>query len=306
MSTSTPSARCGRPAGTSWVPSVGRAIAIGSLRRTRRPECCRCNDLVVVHVLGSTGGGSGALGRGGADGYVTFVAGTEGAATLASSAAETSDSTRAFVESALFASATGLLYLVSGLLRVESYLAMFFPLPTIVVAGRWGVRPALRSLGATLMLIGVLAGPVRALAFLAVHGAVGGALAWAFRRQLPWSASITAASLVRAIGIFFGVQVSSWLMGENLTALVIGQVHAMAEHMCSTLGFAQQPSVGVIALFLVVVVGVNSCCYVFLVHCLYTLILYRLGLKAVVTTPPKFLRSILPVTGGDPDAVELA
>ena len=241
----------------------------------------------------------------GDDDYVTFVAGTEGAATLVASAAETSDATRAFVESALFASATGLLYLISGILRVESYLAMFFPLPTIVVAGRWGVRPAFRSLGATLMLIGVLAGPVWALAFLTVHGAVGAALAWGFRRQLPWTGSIGAATAVRAIGIFLGVQVSSWLMGENLMALVIGQVHAMAEHTCSTLGFAQQPSLGVVGLFLVVVVGVNSLCYVFLVHCLYSLILHRLGLHAVVTAPPNFLKSILPVTAGDPDAVEL-
>jgi hypothetical protein len=51
------------------------------------------------------------------------------------------------------------------------------------------------------------------------------------RAQVPWAVSIPAASLVRSLGLLASLAVSSWLLRENLLALIAGQMATLAEQV---------------------------------------------------------------------------
>ncbi|GKU90446.1 hypothetical protein SLEP1_g4438 [Rubroshorea leprosula] len=75
-------------------------------------------------------------------------------------------STLRLVECAMFAAVTGLVYFLSNSLAIENYFGCFFALPTVISSMRWGVAAGRKQMVATVMLLFVLAGPVKALNFL--------------------------------------------------------------------------------------------------------------------------------------------
>ncbi|KAJ0094774.1 hypothetical protein Patl1_16572 [Pistacia atlantica] len=70
------------------------------------------------------------------------------------------------VECSMFAAVTGLVYFLSNSLSIENYFGCFFSLPIVISSMRWGVAAGRKTMVATAMLLLVLSGPVKALAYL--------------------------------------------------------------------------------------------------------------------------------------------
>ncbi|KAI7978964.1 hypothetical protein LOK49_Contig591G00002 [Camellia lanceoleosa] len=111
------------------------------------------------------------------------------------------------VECSMFAAVAGLAYFLSNSLAIENYFGCFFALPIVISSMRWGVAAGRKTMWHRYLLL-VLSGPVKALTFLFMYGLVGLTMGTSWR-------------YARALGAMGYVLVSSFLIRENILALVI-------------------------------------------------------------------------------------
>ncbi|VFQ95348.1 unnamed protein product [Cuscuta campestris] len=100
------------------------------------------------------------------------------------------------VETAMFASVSGLAYLLSNSLAVENYFGCFFALPIVISSLRWGVAAGRKTMVATVVLLFVLSGPVKAINYMLMHGLLGLTMGSLWRLRANWTQSIFLCALV--------------------------------------------------------------------------------------------------------------
>ncbi|KNA19426.1 hypothetical protein SOVF_061580 [Spinacia oleracea] len=189
------------------------------------------------------------------------------------------------VECAMFAAVAGLTYLLSNSLAIENYFGCFFALPIVITSMRWGVAAGRKTMVATAVLLFVLSGPVKALTYVLMHGLLGFTMGSLWRLRVKWSMSIFLCTLVRAIGALGYVLTSSFLIRENILALITVNVHATLTLIFNSLGLNTVPSMNTIYAIFGTLLLLNCCFFVFLLHILYALFLSRLGMKASLVLP---------------------
>jgi uncharacterized protein YybS (DUF2232 family) len=119
----------------------------------------------------------------------------------------------------MLASCTALVYHFSATFRLESWLGSFYPLPIVLAAARWGAAAAWKTLVrmnavvlylwltlkqlTTALLLLLLGGPLRAVTFVLLHGALSVLIVnqtpyWRFRLsgRLHWAALAPSGAVV--------------------------------------------------------------------------------------------------------------
>ncbi|GAA0169073.1 hypothetical protein LIER_23632 [Lithospermum erythrorhizon] len=129
------------------------------------------------------------------------------------------------VECAMFAAISGLVYVLSNSLTLENYFGCFFALPIVLSSVRWGVAAGRKTMVATVVLLFVLTGPVKALTYMLSHGLLGFTMGSMWRMKASWGVSIFLCTIVRAVGLLASVAVSSLLIGENILSLCCVSPH---------------------------------------------------------------------------------
>ncbi|XP_065851697.1 uncharacterized protein [Euphorbia lathyris] len=162
------------------------------------------------------------------------------------------------VECAMLAAVTGLIYFLSNSLSIEV---------------------------ATAMLLFVLSGPLKALIYLLTHGIVGFTMGSLWRLGADWRLSIFVCTIARAIGAMGYVFTSSFLIRENILALITVNIHASLTLIFAALGINIIPTMNVIYTLFGILVFLNSGFFVFLLHILYSVLLARLGMKDSLRLP---------------------
>ncbi|XVF43369.1 hypothetical protein PTKIN_Ptkin02bG0034800 [Pterospermum kingtungense] len=150
------------------------------------------------------------------------------------------------VECSMFAAVTGLIYFLSNSLAIENYFGCFFSLPIVISSIRWGVACGRKQLVATVMLLFVLSGPVKALNYLLTHGILGFTMGALWRLGADWSVSIPLCTIARAIGLVGYVLTTSFLIRENILALITINIHASLTYIFAAVGINLIPSMNFI------------------------------------------------------------
>ncbi|KAL3631292.1 hypothetical protein CASFOL_024276 [Castilleja foliolosa] len=185
------------------------------------------------------------------------------------------------VECAMFAAVSGLAFLLSNSLAIEKYFACFFALPIVLSTMRWGIAAGRKTMVATAVLLFVLSGPVKAITYLMsvppgkqykstsglpdrakkvfhvfvlilalwthlLHGMLGFAMGASWRSKTSWGASLFLCTIVRATGALCNVVIASYLIGENILALITINVHALVTYILSCVGIIAVPSMNFI------------------------------------------------------------
>ncbi|GAB4840213.1 hypothetical protein Ancab_020978 [Ancistrocladus abbreviatus] len=189
------------------------------------------------------------------------------------------------VECSMFAAVAGLTYLLSSSLAIENYFGCFFSLPIVISSMRWGVAAGRKTMVATSILLLVLSGPVKALTYLLMHGLVGFTMGSLWRLGANWSLSIFMCTWVRAMGAMGYVLTSSFLIRENILALITINIHASLTLILSSIGFNTVPSMSAIYALFGTLLLLNCGFFVFLLHILYAVFLTRLGMKTLLVLP---------------------
>ncbi|XP_077237717.1 uncharacterized protein LOC143879291 isoform X4 [Tasmannia lanceolata] len=162
------------------------------------------------------------------------------------------------VECSMFAAVAGLAYFLSNSLAIEV---------------------------ATAMLLLTLSGPVKASTYLLMHGLVGLAMGSLWRLGANWGLSIVLCTFVRAMGATGFVLITSFLIRENILALITINIHASVSYILAAIGINTIPSMNAIYTIFGSLVMLNSGFFVFLLHILYAVFLTKLGMKASLTLP---------------------
>ncbi|KAL6192965.1 hypothetical protein ACLB2K_034050 [Fragaria x ananassa] len=193
--------------------------------------------------------------------------------------------TLALVECSMFAALTGLVYFLSNSLGIENYFGCFFSLPIVITSMRWGVAAGRKTMVATTMLLLVLSGPLKALTYLLKHGLVGFTMGSLWRSGANWTISVLLCAIVRALGSVGYVLITSFLIRENIFALITINIHASLTFIFTAAGIYTVPSMEAIYALFSILVFINSGSFTFLLHLLYAAFLSRLGMKASLRLP---------------------
>ncbi|XP_060214943.1 uncharacterized protein LOC132641872 isoform X1 [Lycium barbarum] len=189
------------------------------------------------------------------------------------------------VESAMFAAVSGLAYLLSNSLAIENYFGCFFALPIVISSMRWGVAAGRKTMVATVVLLFVLSGPVKALNYMLMHGLLGFTMGSLWRVRTSWGASIFLCALARAVGALGYVVLTSFLIGENILALITVNIHATLSYILTSLGSQIVPSMNFIYTLFGTLLLINCAFFVSLLHLLYAIFLTKFGMKANLRLP---------------------
>ncbi|KAJ4960876.1 hypothetical protein NE237_020786 [Protea cynaroides] len=196
------------------------------------------------------------------------------------------------VECSMFAAVAGLAYFLSNSLAIENYVACFFSLPIVISSMRWGIAAGRKTMVATSVLLLTLSGPVKALTYLLMHGLVGLAMGSLWRLGVNWGLSIFFCTIVRAMGAIGYVLISSFLIRENILALITINIHASLTYMLTAIGVNSIPSMDVIYALFGTLLLLNCAFFVFLLHFLYAIFLSRLGMKTSLALPKWLQKAI--------------
>ena len=199
--------------------------------------------------------------------------------------------TLAMVETAFFASAGSLIWLINYYFPFGPLLRLFLPVPIALLYLRWGKRSAWMGAFVSGLLLTVLLGPTRCIVFLIPYGLLGVQLGAFWRRNVPWEFSLITGALLATFGFFFRFWLFSILLGEDLWQYIINQMTGLAEWIFLRLGVLAQPSSVFIQVLAVFIIFVNSMIYSFAVHLVALLVLDKLGHP--ITRPPKWVQVIL-------------
>ncbi|XWS69548.1 hypothetical protein CRYUN_Cryun04dG0188100 [Craigia yunnanensis] len=189
------------------------------------------------------------------------------------------------VECSMFAAVTGLVYFLSNSLAIENYFGCFFSLPIVISSIRWGVACGRKQLVATVMLLFVLSGPVKALNYLLTHGILGFTMGALWRLGADWSVSIFLCTIAQSMGVMGYVLTTSFLIRENILALITINIHASLSFIFAAMGINLIPSMNFIYSLFGLLVLVNSASFVFLLHLLYSVFVTRMGMKTSLRLP---------------------
>nr|VDD06660.1 unnamed protein product [Brassica rapa] len=150
------------------------------------------------------------------------------------------------VECAMFAAVTGLVYFLSNSLAIENYFGCFFALPIVISSIRWNIAGGRKTMVATVMLLFILSGPVKALTYFLMHGLLGLAIGSLWRMKASWRLSIFLCTMVRALGLIGYVLTSSFLIRENILAVITINIHASLSYVFTAMGLNLMPSMSLI------------------------------------------------------------
>ncbi|XVF03082.1 hypothetical protein REPUB_Repub04eG0230100 [Reevesia pubescens] len=180
---------------------------------------------------------------------------------------------------------TGLVYFLSNSLAIENYFGCFFSLPIVISSIRWGVACGRKQLVATAMLLFVLSGPVKALNYLLTHGILGFTMGALWRLGADWNVSILLCTIARSMGAVGYVLTTSFLIRENILALITVNIHASLSYIFAAMGINLIPSMSFIYSLFGILVLLNSASFVFLLHLLYSVFFTRMGMKTSLRLP---------------------
>lgn len=194
------------------------------------------------------------------------------------------------VETAFLASTGSLIWFINvyfplGLLKV------FFPIPIALVYLRWNSRAAWMSALTSGLLLLVLIGPTRSILFVIPYALMGVLLGSAWQRRVPWIVSISLATLLGTIGVFFRLWLLSLLSGEDLWIYLINQVTNILEWLFVNFGILTTPSPFLIQIGAICLILLNNFIYLFVVHIAAWLLLDRLGNS--IPRPPQWVQVLM-------------
>jgi uncharacterized protein YybS (DUF2232 family) len=201
-----------------------------------------------------------------------------------------SDTPLILVETAFFASAAGLFFLVNYYFPIGP-IRLSFPIPIILAYVRWGFRSAWMTALVASLLLSILMGPTRSVFFVMPYALLGVSLGYFWQRSVHWSVALAVGAGIGTIGSLFRIWLVSVLVGEDLWRYLIVQTTGLIDWALAKLGFLPQPDAQLIQSLAIAIIVLSNVVYVFILHLTTWFLFERLG--HAILPPPRWIRVIL-------------
>ncbi|KAI8111256.1 hypothetical protein M9434_004828 [Picochlorum sp. BPE23] len=163
------------------------------------------------------------------------------------------------VETSMLAAVAGLSYMFASLFKLEGYLSYVLPLPVVLSSVRSGPLYSLHCVSVVFLLLFILMGPVRGVTYMLVYGFLSVALGITFRLNVPWVLSVPLSAVVRLLGQWLYILVTSWVTRENLIELLVTNAQTLLDNMGAWMGSSGSTSFSGVAITLFSMLAVNAC-----------------------------------------------
>jgi hypothetical protein len=146
------------------------------------------------------------------------------------------------------------------------------------------------SCGACTGIIVEYGGKLASLDFLVHNGEMSASCDYTVHLICPYLSLFTCIIVfpptqVRALGLIGYVLTSSFLIRENILAVITINIHASLSYVFTAMGLNIMPSMSLIYMIFGTVLLLNSGFFVLLLHLLYSIFLTRLGMKSSLRLP---------------------
>lgn len=199
------------------------------------------------------------------------------------------------IESAFMAALTTSLWHLGRVYHLDALFLLMYPVPTIYIASRWGLRQADYTFYASQVLIFTLVGPLYAILYLFNTGLLTLAYSRALCHSLSWKRTLVTASAAKGLGVCLQLLLISSVIGQNAWRAFGAQVTALLTSVVSLLArlgiILPSPSVTPVYIAMVVVLVLHSVYHVFFTNLSTSLMLIKLS----ETTKMQHLPSPMPL-----------
>jgi Predicted membrane protein (DUF2232) len=186
------------------------------------------------------------------------------------------------VESAMMTAATAVMWFYGRVIRLDSLIMLFYPLPGFYIMMRWGPYYGNITALTSCMLIMGLLGPLYGTSYVLNTGLLAFAFGNALWYRWHWLLAILAGSFAKLVGIVLQIALTSALLHYNAWAIIGNQVKGLVDGIgttvCRVLGRSAfvGPSISQVQFWVVVFLALHSAFHVVFTHLSSTMILDRL------------------------------
>eukprot|EP00201_Polytomella_parva_P023108 CAMPEP_0175039572 /NCGR_PEP_ID=MMETSP0052_2-20121109/675_1 /TAXON_ID=51329 ORGANISM="Polytomella parva, Strain SAG 63-3" /NCGR_SAMPLE_ID=MMETSP0052_2 /ASSEMBLY_ACC=CAM_ASM_000194 /LENGTH=288 /DNA_ID=CAMNT_0016301473 /DNA_START=346 /DNA_END=1212 /DNA_ORIENTATION=- len=156
-------------------------------------------------------------------------------------------------------------------------LSYILPLPIILASLRTGYAAGWSVMTATMFLLVVLMGPLRAISYVLLHGLMAATLGSLWRRGCNFWLTLFTVGAVRMIGQLTYVGLSSAVMRENFFSFILSNVYAMLDQVAVVINIGGTPSPLVVVIVMLNLTLVNNVTFCFVLQVAYRAFLSRMG-----------------------------
>lgn len=198
-----------------------------------------------------------------------------------------------YIECSFMAAMTIVMWMLGRHLRLDSFLLLFYPLPNMYIAARWGLSLSDSTLWTIIFVMFVSMGPMYAFQYMFNSGLLTYTYARALWYGWSWPVSLLAGSLAKAIGICCTLVSASFMLRNNAWALITDQVTGMLTGMLVLanklpfIAIAGKPTERAVAIALATVVSLHSIYHVLCTLFICALVLIRVSERAHLARVPK-------------------
>lgn len=204
------------------------------------------------------------------------------------------------VETAMMTAITALLWLVGRVFQLDSFIILFYPLPSLIVMMRWGPRYGNYMFVTTCVMIFTLMGPYFGLQYMLSTGLLVVAFGNTMWHQCSWVVTIAAGCFAKFIGVVANITWTSAILRYNTWTLLSEQVSGTIDRIGAI--FAKYvgggatfsgPTAGQVSFGIGVIIALHSLFHVLFTHLSVTMILDRLHDKGVTKRSAKMVPFLL-------------
>lgn len=186
-----------------------------------------------------------------------------------------------YCETAFMVSLTTVMWWLGRMMRLDAFLLLLYPIPTIYIAARHGLLFAHYALASTLLLVFSLVGPLYCFIFFLNTGLLTLAYARALWHRWPWWVGLLAGGFAKSLGLWVQLSFMGKILEINAWEAVGIQVTASLTAVCTLLGkvglVINPPGMRAVQIGIGVIVGLHSFYHVFFAQLCSTLILRRVA-----------------------------
>lgn len=176
--------------------------------------------------------------------------------------------------------------------RLDSLLLLFYPIPTMYVAARWGLHSANVTLITTVLFIFITVGPFYAKAFVLNSGLLAAAYARGLWYRWPFAGLLMAGACAKMVGLFLGLKWSSLILGFDAWSVVTEQTKALLGAIIAAINWLARrqllspPGLGAVRSAVAAVLALHSLYHVFCTLLVATLFLRLAAKEGRLERPP--------------------
>lgn len=195
-----------------------------------------------------------------------------------------------YIESAYMTALATVLWYLGRMLRLDAFLLLFYPLPTMYIASRYGLNFATYTILSTLFFVFTIVGPFFAVTYLLNTGLLTAVYSGAIWFRLGWRGTLLSGAAAKAVGLCLQLLFITPILRHNAWKAVTEQVTLILENLIKLLNFVgisfTAPSIGAVQIAIIVVIALHSIYHVFFTLLMANIFLRRIGEEVELKRSP--------------------